>query len=114
MEIDKNLQKLLLKKDTPEPMEGFEEIIMANVYKTSRQNQRDLKYLYFSWFFFFLGLVIGIIVSAIGIDSDSYFLGIDFSKHKFVIQILCSVVMLLLFERIYKLTIDVKNDSQIR
>jgi hypothetical protein len=109
MERDKNLQRILLKKEMTEPPVNLDELIMAKVFKLIKQNSGNRKYLYLSWIFFVFGLVTGIMISTTLVGDDNNILGINFSEYKLIIQILCAFVILTLFERIYSSTIDLRN-----
>ena len=106
---DKNLQRLLEKKETPDPPDLFDDRIMEIIIKDVKRNSLNQRSLYLAWFFFFLGLVSGVTVSTIFVKSDTILFGFNFSEHGLIIQILCSFVILLLFERLYRLTIDMRN-----
>jgi polyferredoxin len=106
---DKTLQRLLAKKETPEPPDFLDDRIMAIIFKDVKKNSLNQRSLYLAWFFFFLGLVSGIIISTIFVKSDTILFGFNFSEHGLIIQIFCSFVILLLFERLYRLTIDMRN-----
>ena len=109
MERDKNIQRILLKKETPEPSEKLEDRIMTDIFKTINNNSVNHRYLYLAWFFFIFGLVTGVLISAKWAKSDSILIGLNFSGHGLIIQILLSFVILLLFERLYRLTIEMRN-----
>ena len=106
---DKTLQNLLEKKETPEPPDFLNDRIMATIFRDVKKNSLNQRSLYLAWFFFFLGLVSGIIISTIFVKSDTILSGFNFSEHGLIIQILCSFVILLLFERLYRQTIDRRN-----
>ncbi len=108
MERDTNLHRILLNKETPEPSENLEDRIMANIHKAVKQGSGNKKYLYLSWIFFVFGLVTGIMITTFWGEENNYanILGINSSEYKLIIQILCAFVILLLFERIYRATIE--------
>jgi hypothetical protein len=106
---DKTLQRLLEKKETPEPPDFMDDRIMASIFKDMKKNSLNQRSLYLAWFFFVLGLVSGITISTIFVKSDTVFLGLNFLEHGLIIQIFCSLVILLLFERLYRLTTEARN-----
>jgi hypothetical protein len=106
---DKTLQSFLEKKETPDPSDFLDDRIMANISKDVKQNSLNQRSLFLAWFFFFLGLASGITISTIFVKSETILFGLNFPEHGLIIQILCSFVILLLFERLYRLTIDMRN-----
>lgn len=109
MAVDKILQKLLEKKEMPEPSDLLDDRIMEIIIKAVKKNSLNQRSLYLAWLFFFVGLVSGITISTIAVKSDRVLLGLNFSDNGLIIQVFCSFVILLLFERLYRLTIDRRN-----
>lgn len=109
MERDKNFQKILLNKEIPEPPDDLEDRIMYSISKAIKQNSANHRYLFLAWFFFIFGLIAGVIISTIWIKSDRFLFGFDLLENGLIIQITCSFVILLLFEKLYKLSIEIKN-----
>lgn len=109
MERDKTLQSFLEKKETPEPPDFLDDRIMANITKDVKQNSLNQRSLFLAWTFFVLGLISGITISTIFVKKDTILFGLNFFEHGLIIQILCSLVILLLFERLYRLTIEMRN-----
>ena len=109
MLIDKPLQGILEKKVTPDPPDNLEDRIMANIAKVSKHNNINQKYLVLAWLFFVFGLASGITISAVFANRDTIISGLSFSEHGFLIQILCSLIILLLFEKLFNLTLESRN-----
>ena len=109
MERDIKFQKILLSKEIPEPSDDLEDRIMDRISKTATQNSVNYKSLYLAWFFFLVGLATGVIISTIWIRSDRIIFGFNVSVHGVIVQILCSIVILLLFERLFNLTFELRN-----
>ncbi len=106
MEKDIKFQKILLNREIPEPSDDLEDRIMANVSKNALQNPEKNKSLLLAWFFFLIGLITGVIVSTIWIKGDSIVFGLNVSDYGVIIQVICSLVILLLFERLFNLTFE--------
>jgi hypothetical protein len=109
MQKDNTLQHLLEKKETPEPSDSLDDQIMAIISKSVQQTTTNRKSLNLEWFFFLLGLVSGIIISTIFVNTDTVILGLNLSDNGLIIQILCASIILLLFERLYKQSADKRN-----
>ena len=109
MEKDIRFQEILINKETPDPPDDLEDRIMNSISKVATQNQKNIKPLVFAWFFFSVGLVTGVIISTIWLKSSIIIFGFDLSESGVIIQIICSLVILLLFERLYNLTKDLRN-----
>ena len=109
IERDKNLQRILLNKEIPEPSDDLEDRIMTNVQKIMNNNFVNRRYLYLAWFFFVFGLLAEVIISIKWGKNDRILLGFNFLENGLITQILCSFVILLLFERLYRLSIDMRN-----
>jgi hypothetical protein len=109
MLIDKTLQRILEKKETPDPPDNLEDRIMLKISKVSRQNTVNKKYLVLAWFFFVFGLTAGIMISTVFVNRDTIIFGLNFSEHGFFTQILCSLIILFLFERLFNLTLESRN-----
>lgn len=109
MERDKTLQSFLEKKEIPEPPEFLDDRIMEAIAKNAKQISSHKKSLFLAWIFFFGGLVSGVTISTIYVKSDTILFGVNFLEHGLIIQILCSLLILLLFERLYRLTIEMRN-----
>jgi hypothetical protein len=109
MERDKTLQSFLEKKETPEPTDFLDDRIMASISADVKRNTLNRKSLFLAWVFFVLGLASGITISTIFVKRDTILLGLKFLENGLIIQILCSLLILLLFERLYRLTIDMRN-----
>ena len=108
MEKDIKFQKILLSKEIPEPSDDLEDKIMDRISKTATQNPVNNKSLFLAWFFFLVGLATGVIISTIWIRSDRIIFGFNVSDHGVIVQILCSIVILLLFERLFNLTFELR------
>ncbi len=109
MERDKTLQSFLEKKETPEPPDFLDDRIMETISKDAKQISLNQKSLFLAWIFFVLGLISGITISTIFVRRDTILFGLNFLENGLIIQILCSFVILLLFERLYRLTIEMRN-----
>jgi cytochrome c biogenesis protein CcdA len=109
MEKDIKFQKILLSREIPEPSDDLEDRIMDSISKIATQNPANNKSLFLAWFFFLVGLATGVIISTIWISSDRIIFGYNLSDHGVIIQILCSIVILLLFERLFNLTFELRN-----
>jgi hypothetical protein len=109
MEKDYKFQEILSKKETPVPSDDLEDKIMNGISRIATQNQKNIRPLIYAWFFFLVGLVTGILISTIGLKSSTIMLGFDLSESGIIIQIICSLVILLLFERLYNLSKDMHN-----
>jgi hypothetical protein len=109
MEKDIRFQKILLNKETPDLSDDLEDRIMNSISKIATQNQKNIKSLLFAWFFFLVGLVFGVLISTVGLKSSIIIFGFDLLESGVIIQIICSLVILLLFERLYNLTKELRN-----
>ncbi len=109
MEKDIKFQKILLNREIPEPSDDLEDRIMDSISKAATHNPVNNRFLFLSWFFFLVGLTTGVIISTIWIRSDRIIFGYNLSEHGVIIQIFCSIVILLLFERLFNLTLELRK-----
>ena len=109
MKKDIFLNEMLHKKEKPQLPEGLEEKIMTKIGIVANQIPVNRKYLYLIWIFFVIGMVAGILISTIWVNRDTGFFGLNFPNYKLFIQLFCSVVILLLFEKIYRLSVFIKK-----
>jgi hypothetical protein len=109
MQKDVILQRLLERKETPEPADNLDDQIMAIISQKVEQSPSNRKSLNLAWFFFILGLAAGITISTIFVTTDTIVLGLNLSDNGLIIQILCASVILLLFERLFRQTADKRN-----
>ena len=109
MDRDKNLHWMLLNKETPEPSDDLEDRVMIDINKVLNLNSNSRSYLFLAWIFFVFSIIAGVMISTIWINLDSNFLGLSFLRKGLIMQIFCPSVLLLLFERLYRLTIEMKN-----
>jgi len=100
-------KQLLTKKDVIEPSEDLEKRIIFNLHQSFRYRTVSRHYLLLSWLFFSLGLVTGILICVFS-DKTKLIFGIG-SNTKLLVQLVFCSVILILFERIFKLTIDLKR-----
>lgn len=107
MERDRNLQNLLKMKVNQELSDSLEDSIMASISKEIKQSTSKQKSLSLAWFFFLLGLVLGISISSFVVSNE--YNGFAFYGDGLVIRILCFLVILALFEKLYRLTIETRN-----
>lgn len=111
MDRDKNFQRMLLNKETPEPSDDLDERIMIDVNKVFNKNSNSRSYLFLAWIFFVFSIIAGVMISTIWINVDRINFGLSFLKQGLIMQIFCPFVILLLFERLYRLTIEMKNKN---
>jgi hypothetical protein len=111
MDRDGDLIKILIKKDRPNLSLNFEDIVMEEIQKAVEVSSTSRRFLYLSWVFFVFGLAAGIIISTVFIDRETVLYGINFADYKLFIQILCSTVIILLFEKIFKITQEMKRQE---
>ncbi len=109
MQKDNTLQRLLERKETPEPSDTLDDQIMAIISQKVEQSTSNRKSLKLAWFFFLFGLAAGITISTIFVNTDTILLGLNLSDNGLIIQILCASVILLLFERLFRQTTDKRN-----
>ena len=109
MQKDNTLQRLLEKKETSEPSDSMDVQIMNIISQSVQQTSSNRRSLNLAWLFFLLGLVTGIIISTMFVNTDTVVLGVNLSDNGLIIQILCASVILLLFERLFKQSADKRN-----
>jgi cytochrome c oxidase subunit IV len=107
MNTDDLFKNLLLKKDVIEPSEDLVKRIINNLHQSFRYRTVSRHYLILSWLFFSLGLVTGILICVFS-DKINLIYGIGVNMQLKVQLVLC-LVILLLFERIFKSTIELKR-----
>ena len=107
MEKDIKFQKILLNREIPEPSEDLDDRIMDSISKSVLKTPVNNRSLILAWIFFIIGLASGVIISTILISTDNIILGYNLSEHGVIIQILCSIVILLLFERLFNLSFEI-------
>ena len=102
---EENFKNFLLEKESDKISEDFDNNMMVILNKHHSSKSEKKKYIRFMYIFFSLGLILGVILSAtfenVILSWGDYHLTID----KMVFQILIVLVMLLIFERIYKATL---------
>jgi len=108
MQKDNTLHRLLEIKETPEPSEFMDDKIMTIISQNVLQTSKNRKILYLAWFFFMIGLVSGIIISTIFIKTDTTVFGFNLSDQGLIIKVLCVSAILLLFEKLYRLSIGIR------
>lgn len=109
MQRDNTLQRLLSKKETPVPSDSFDDKVMALISQSIKRTTTNPKSLSLAWIFFLLGVVFGIIISTMFINTDTVLLGINLSDNGLIIQILCASIILLLFERLIRQASEIRN-----
>jgi hypothetical protein len=105
MERDKNFHRILLKREIPELSGNLEDQIMSKVRKVKNKNPLSRSSLYLAWIFFVLSLFSGVIISTKWVIDNNFLFGLNFLDEGLIIQIFCSCMILLLFERLYKLSL---------
>ena len=102
---EEHFKQLLLEKESDKINEDFDNSMMVILNKHHLSKSEKNKYIRLMYIFFSLGLILGVILSAtfenILISWGDYQLTID----KMVFQILIVLLLLLIFERIYKATL---------
>jgi hypothetical protein len=115
MQNDERLKYLLEKKEIPEPSESLDARIMDIISREAGQTAMNGNRftLGLAWFFFILGLAAGIIITTIFVTDDTIVFGVNLSDKGLILKILCSSVILVLFERLYRQSMFLRN-KQIR
>ncbi len=108
MEKEKKLVNLLSYKEIPELSKEFDDRIMSGVHKIAQSNSLKRSYLRLAWIFFFLGLFAGIFISLSLTGSQEDLTLNPFFDRRLIIQVFCSVAVLLLFEKLYRLTAEIR------
>jgi hypothetical protein len=98
---DKTFQSLLRQKGTPEPSEVMEDAIMDAIRKNVRSAAQQKHSYMLAWIFFIVGLTLGVLLSTVVIDSNSYILGVNLSDIGLIRNLICIIAILMLFERLY-------------
>lgn len=111
MERDNNLQRMLLNKETPEPSDDLDDRIMIGVNSILNKNSNSRSYLFLAWIFFVFSIIAGVMISTMQINEDRIKIGLNFLENGLIIQIFCPFFILLLFERLYRLTVEMKNKN---
>lgn len=113
MEKDDFLKSKLKKRETSFISEDFELRVMQAVKKEAATHALKNKYLFLIWAGFAFGLVTGILVALIWVDTGFMVFGVSLSAYKWLIQMGCAVVLLLLFDKIYRYSIQIRQNDTI-
>jgi hypothetical protein len=107
MEKDIKFQRILLNREIPEPSDDIDDKIMASISKVIVKKTVNNRSLILAWIFLLIGVATGVIISTILIRNDIIILGFTLSEYGVIIQVFCSIVILLLFERLFNLTYEI-------
>lgn len=111
---DRNLKRLLLNKEAPEPSSHLDKKIMADINEVLNKNSVNHNYLFLAWIFLAVATIVGITISVTWINLDKDILNSPYKNNGVIIQILCSLIILLLFDQLYRLTFEIKKKHLFR
>lgn len=112
MEIDKNFQKLLSRREDKKPSDDLEDRIMFQLKGMAKEERPTSNYLSLAWMFLFIGFVSIIVISLVGTKSNGLFFSFNPLEFKSLIQMVCVTAILLLFENLYRKHLELKNNDQ--
>lgn len=111
MEKD-NLKSLLSMEEIPLLSENFEEQVMGEVLQNASRKKVEHKYVKRMHFYFAVGVILGMVLA-------TSFLKLEFSLGQkvfqvtgIILQIPMLIVLLFLFERIYRVALYRKKDNE--
>ena len=102
MKKDIGLRSILVEKEIPHLDDSFEDRIMLQLQKKAVVHKTENNYFRLMYVFFALGLVFGILLSFTIINKEFSFLGVDFIVNRVMLLIPLVVILLFLFEKVYK------------
>lgn len=100
-----NLKQFLKAKEKVRLPDGFDDDMMLLIKKHVLNKLKDKKHLKLMYLFFVLGLVLGFIIAVTFVDLEFLIGSTKFSINKLILQIPMIVIILFLFEKIYKATL---------
>ena len=103
MDRDKNLQSMLQKKETPQVSENIEQRTMSKIYQKASSKSTEIRYVRLIYLFFALGLILGFVLSTSFMDKEISLLGLNLTEHTLLLQIPLALVIIWLFEKIYRI-----------
>ncbi len=113
MKRDAGLQLILLNKEKPTLDGAFEDRMMAQIHQRATVKSSDRRYLRLMYMFFALGLMFGILVSFTVIDREFTFGDITITVNRLLLLIPLVVVLLFLFEKIYRIKLFREGKEKI-
>jgi hypothetical protein len=108
---DQKLKRLLLNKEGPEPSSNLDEKIMADINEVLNKNSANHNYLLWAWIFLAVATIVGIAISVTWISPNKNILRLPYTNNGVIIQILCALIILLLFDRLYILTDEIRKKT---
>ena len=112
MDRDKNLQSMLHKKEMPPLSEDIEQRTMSKIYQRASSKSRQRRYIRLIYLFFALGLILGFVLSSSFMDNEIILFGFNLSENPFLLQIPMVVVLIWLFEKIYRIVLYQKGKEE--
>jgi len=109
MDRDKNLQEILQKKEGPALSENFEESTMTKIYQSESSKSSERRYIRLIYLFFALGLILGFILSTSFMDNEIFLFGLNLAENTLLLQIPMALVIIWLFEKIYRIVLFQKG-----
>lgn len=102
--IEDNLRKYLKEKETVRLSNDFDKEMMLAINKHVLNKSMDKKYFRFMYLFFALGLILGFMIAASFVDLEFVIGGSRFIIYRILLVLPLIVILLFLFEKVYKAT----------
>ena len=106
-----NFRQLLSAKECIRPGADFDNELMARITKHAASKSAEKKYLKLMYLFFIVGLILGFSIALSFVDMEFFIGDYQFSINKYLLSIPVVIVILFLFEKIYKATL-VRNGKE--
>lgn len=108
MEKD-SLKSILAAKETPSLSSSFDDEVMRTIFQAAEAKKMEKSYVVKMHLFFIIGVVLGAILAVTAFDIEFVIQDRLFSPHRIVFQVPLMIVVVFLFERVYRATLYEKR-----
>ena len=87
----------------PPLSEDIEQRTMSKIYPRAYSKSSQRSYIRLIYLFFALGLILGFVLSSSFMDNEMSLFGLNLAENPFLLQIPLALVIIWLFEKIYRI-----------
>jgi len=102
---EERLGQILSEKEIKRMPDDFDDHIMSIIRKHAANNVTERKYIRLMYLFFALGVMLGFVIALMFHNPEFSFMGKEYTVHKLAIALPMVLIILMIFERIYKATL---------
>lgn len=102
---DDKLKRMLSEKENVAIPEDFDDNMMSFIRKHAAEQVVERKYIRLMYLFFVLGVALGFVVAIMFNNVELSLMGKVYTVHKLAVAIPLVLIILFVFERIYKATL---------